>query len=73
MPKSMGQKDCLSRAKDLFNELGSLKDEYQKQFCNIINSHNTNIIEGINGLVVEVGGLQAELSNTTHEKNILMR
>ena len=68
----MGQKGCLSRAKDLFNELGSLKDEFQMQFSNILNSHNTIIIEGINDLIKEVGDMQAQLSITSNEKNVLM-
>ena len=70
--KSMGQKGCLIRARDLFLELGSWRDESQKQFSNIVNSHNTNIIKGINDLVAEIHGLQSHLSITTNEKNDLI-
>ena len=65
----MGQRDCLSRAKLFFNELGSLKDEYQMQFSNIINSHNTKIIKGIHDMIEEVGYLQAQLSITRSERD----
>ena len=68
----MEQNGCISRAKDFFNELGSWRDESQKQFSNIIESHNANIIEGISHLVAEVGGLQSQLSMTTKERNVLI-
>ena len=68
----MAQEGCLHRARDLFNELGSWQDESQKQFSNIINLHNANLIKGINDLVAEVYGLQSQLSNTAKERNVLI-
>ena len=68
----MEQNGCISRAKAFFDELGSWRDESQKQFSNIIESHNANIIEGISHLVAEVGGLQSQLSMTTKERNVLI-
>ena len=68
----MGHKGCLSLARDLFNELGSWRDESQIQFSNIMNLHNSNIIKGIGDLVAEVSTLQSQLSITSNERNILM-
>ena len=68
----MGKKDCINVAKELFNELGSWRDKSQKEFANIIDSHNTSIIKGISDLVAEVCRLQSKLSITTTEKNDLI-
>ena len=68
----MGQQECLSWAKGLFNELGSWRDKSQKEFSNIIDSHNSSIIKGISDLVAEVCRLQSQLSITTTEKNNLV-
>ena len=66
------QEDCLSEVKDVFEKLHSWKEQSQRQFTSIIDSHNVSITKGISGLIEEVVDLRAELSIIKKEKNILV-
>merc|ERR1712154_133747 len=67
------EEGSLKWASSLFNELGSWHDKSQIEFSNILNSHNTNIIEGINSLISEVHDLHEQLRITTKEKNTFIK
>ena len=67
-----GKKDCQREVGNLFDKLGSWRDESHKQISDIINFHSSSINKGINDLVKEVGDLQAELSVTKKERNVLL-
>ena len=72
-PLSMkkNHKDCRTETRDFLKELWSWKEESNRKFFNIINSHRHNIDNGIRDLVEEVSGLQGELSDIKQEKNVL--
>ena len=65
----MGNEGSLKWASSFFTELGSWQDKSQNEFSKIVNTHNTIIIEGINGLIAEVHDLQNQLRTTAKEKN----
>ena len=70
---STNMKGPQSEAGDLFKALGSWRDESQRQFSTIINSHSKSIIKVINNLVGEVSSLQSQLSVITNERNDLLK
>ena len=64
--------DCQSEASDLFKNLSDLRVEFDGQFSNIINSHSSNINDGIQDLYEEVCGLKIELSDMRKERKVLL-
>ena len=70
--KSKGKMDCQSEASDLFKKLSDLRVEFDGQFSNIINSHSSNINDGIQDLYEEVCGLKIELSDMRKERKVLL-
>ena len=65
---------------DLYSEFISWKEESQRQFSNIIDSHSniidthsSSIEKTINELLADVGDLQAQLSVITKERNDLLK
>ena len=67
-----GQRNCLSEVEDLFEKLGSWRNESHKQISDIINAHSNSINKGMNDLVKEVDELQAELSVIRKERKVLL-
>ena len=65
------QKDCRSEVRDFLKKLEVWKDESQRQFSMVVNSHSNDIIEAMDNLVEENCDLQAKLSSVTQEKNDL--
>ena len=64
--------DISNELREMFQPFESWRDESQRQFSNIIESHKNKINKRINDLVEEVCDLQAKLSATTKEKNDLI-
>ena len=56
----------------LFNKLDSWKEASLREFSKIVNSHRSNINNGVNDLVEEVCDLKARLSVITKERNDLL-
>ena len=67
-----GYNDYQLEASSFFKKLSSWREESNRQFSHIINSHSCLIIEGINDLVEKNSVLQAELSIIKQEKNGLI-
>ena len=65
----MGKEACIKWASSLFSDLGSWQNRSQIEFSKIVNSHNTNIMEGMKGLIAEIHDLQNQLRITSKEKN----
>ena len=65
------QHNSQQQVRDFFKKLMLWRDESQKQFFTIVNSHSDSINEAINNLVEEVSDLQAQLSVTRKERNDL--
>ena len=61
--------NCQGEVRHLFTKLHSWQEESQREFSNIINSQSTVIGEGIQNLVEEVNGLQAQLSIITQGRD----
>ena len=61
--------NCQGDVRHLFTKLHSWREESQREFSNIINSQSTVIGEGIQNLVEEVNGLQAQLSIITQGRD----
>ena len=59
---STNQKDCQGKVNDFFESLMMWRDESQKQFVNVVNTHSKIINEAISNLVDEASDLQAQLS-----------
>ena len=66
------QKIIQSEVNNLFKKFRYLRDEIQKQFSSVINSHSESINKGINELVEEVDQLKAHVSVITNEVNVLL-
>ena len=60
---NMGQRDCQSEVRDVFEKLGSFRDESIRQLSSIINSHRSSISKGIDELVKEVGHKALDLGH----------
>ena len=67
-----GKKDCRGEARVVFEKLNSWREESNRQFSDIINSHSSSIDRGITDLVSEVSCLQDKLSVTRKERNVLL-
>ena len=70
--ESQGRNDCQREAKDLFEKLTSFREESNRQISSIINSHSSNINNGIGDLVEEVGSLRDELDVLRKERTVLL-
>ena len=66
------KKDCRDEARVVFEKLNSWREESNRQFSDIINSHCSSIDRGITDLVSEVSCLQDKLSVTRKERNVLL-
>ena len=69
---STNQKDCQGKVNDFFESLMMWRDESQKQFVNVVNTHSKIINEAISNLVGEASDLQAQLSVCRKERNELI-
>ena len=68
----MGKEKCQSEVKHLLEKLISWREESNRQFSDIIDSHTSNINKGINDLAEEVCDLRAKLYIITKERNDLL-
>ena len=66
------QKDLQCEVGNFFKKLILWREESQKQFFTIVNSHGNSINEAMNNLLKEVSDLHAELSDTRKERNDLI-
>ena len=64
---------CQSEVKYFLQQLGSWREESNKQFSNIIDSHTNIINKDINDLAEEVGDLKTRLAVITQERNNLLK
>ena len=66
------QRDCQFQVGDFFEKLMLWRDESQRQFLNIVNTHSNSINEAMNNLFDELSDLQVQLSVTRKERNDLI-
>ena len=64
--------DLQGPVKKFYEKLILWRDESQREFLEIIDTHSNSINEAMNSLVEEVTDLQAQLSVTTKERNNLI-
>ena len=64
---------CQSEVRYLLQQLGSWREESNKQFSNIIDSHTNIINKDIKDLAEAVGDLKTRLGVITQEKNNLLK
>ena len=63
---------CQSEVRHLLEKLSSWREESNRQFSNIIDSHTQNIDKGVNDLAEEVCDLRTKLTIITKERNDLL-
>ena len=63
---------CQSEVRHLLEKLSSWREESNRQFSNIIDSHTQNINKGVNDLAEEVCDLRTKLAIITKERNDLL-
>ena len=66
------QRDCQFQVGDFFEKLMLWRDESQRQFLNIVNTHSNSINEAMNNVFDELSDLQVQLSVTRKERNDLI-
>ena len=67
------KEECQSEVRDLLEKLSSWREQSNRQFSNIIDSHTSSINKGINDLSEEVCDLRTKLSVITQERNNLLQ
>ena len=70
---SKSKRCCQREVRDLLQQLSSWREESNRQFSNIIDSHTSSINKGINDLSEEVCDLRTKLSVITQERNNLLQ
>ena len=72
LKKRNGKIDCQTEAKGLLEELILWKEESHRRISNIVDSHCTNLTNGIKDLEDEVSGLHSELLVLRKERTVLL-
>ena len=70
---TMARNDCQSEVRVVFEKLDLWKEDSQKQFSNIIDSHSNSLTKGVNDLVIKVSNLQNDLLSIKMERNVLLQ
>ena len=68
----MVKQNCGREAKGLFDKLMTWKEESQRQISNILETHGSNIQNGIHDLEEQVSSIQAELLVLRKERTVLL-